>query len=59
MITNKNEISLSVLVECVGCKRQKTLVGAAIPTGNDEPVCQFCYLPMTVKAASGKRIKRP
>lgn len=55
----KDEITLSVLVECVGCKRQRTLVGPEIPKDKGDPWCQFCYLPMKVKAASGKRIARP
>jgi transcription elongation factor Elf1 len=57
--TKKHSIDLAVIFECISCKRRKMLVDAEAIQDNEVPICQFCYLPMEVKAASGKRIKRP
>lgn len=43
---------LTIVVECVGCKTRKTLVGDEIPRGDMPPFCEKCYNPMVAIRAS-------
>jgi len=33
-------------IKCMGCGDKKILVDAEIPTGEDPPMCEKCYMPM-------------
>jgi len=33
-------------LKCMGCGHKKILVDDQIPTGDDPPLCELCYMPM-------------
>jgi hypothetical protein len=50
---------LSITVQCVSCKKKKTLRGDEIPKGDMPPFCDSCYSPMVAEKAEVKRFKDP